>query len=238
MHTFADELPEGFPLDPGADKYLILSENGTPVHCLAIWTPADGSPADLQAFTVKDARKKGYFKSALRIAEETCKAGFSFLIPENALAGSVPALGALGARRLPEEYLLSLELSDIPEFPPGHTGKLFFSVKEDRSGALLFTFREKDKSPRQGNKKYGRVPAARCLVSIFGDRACFSSFSVRKDLRGQRLGEEALLRCLLYLQKRGIRLLTLHVTGDNEAALSLYKKTGFRTAETLFHYIL
>ena len=46
-YRFSAKLPEGFPLDPGADEFLVTLENGRAVHCCGISCSPDGSPADL-----------------------------------------------------------------------------------------------------------------------------------------------------------------------------------------------
>ena len=49
--------------------------------------------------------------------------------------------------------------------------------------------------------------------------------------------EEALLTVLHSLRNRNASSLFLHVSGENPAAVNLYKKTGFRITETLSYYL-
>ena len=56
-YRFSAKLPEGFQLDPGADEFLVILENGRAVHCCGISCSPDGSPADLEAYTLPEFRQ-------------------------------------------------------------------------------------------------------------------------------------------------------------------------------------
>lgn len=107
-------------------------------------------------------------------------------------------------------------------------------------------------------------PAGNCRLIFCGDGVCFCGFEIAEPLRGRGLGKAALLLTLSLLESRkgadgaqrngdsgrdsgfcGLLPLCLpqagrmflHVSGDNQAAVSLYKKTGFRISETLSYYL-
>ena len=61
--------------------------------------------------------------------------------------------------------------------------------------------------------------------------------SVRPALRRRGIGSRALSHVLAFLAREGVRLVFLHVSGNNLPAVSLYKKAGFRIAETLSYYL-
>ncbi len=57
---------------------------------------------------------------------------------------------------------------------------------------------------------------------------CNASYAVRKDLRGEGIGEQLVLDCMDRAKECGFRILQFNaVVKTNEAALSLYKKLGF-----------
>lgn len=65
-------------------------------------------------------------------------------------------------------------------------------------------------------------------MRIVADEAQIFSVAVDKDLRGRGIGD-ALLRHLVQKSKElGCNTLTLEVRAGNEAAISLYKKMGFK----------
>ncbi len=57
---------------------------------------------------------------------------------------------------------------------------------------------------------------------------CNASYAVRKDLRGQRIGEKLVTDCMVQARNCGFRILQFNaVVRTNEAALRLYRKLGF-----------
>ena len=213
-YSFSETLPAAFPADCRADEYLVLTEGGTPVHCCALFSSAPGEPAEIGMYTLPGYRRQGYAKKALHILRSSGRgAAFSLYLPEKEAESSLPALLSLGALRLPEEYLLELG----PEYPKAGSntpaGKLFFRITGKKNNGLLFTFFLKNQA---GNRER-QIPAARFRLTMSG--------------------KEALLHGFSWMDKQGITKLSLHVGGDNLPALSLYKKTGFRTAETLYHVL-
>jgi ribosomal protein S18 acetylase RimI-like enzyme len=62
------------------------------------------------------------------------------------------------------------------------------------------------------------------------------SLAVRDDWRGRRLGRRLLGALIDELAARGVRRTYLEVSRENEAAIALYEKLGFRTTGTLADY--
>lgn len=57
---------------------------------------------------------------------------------------------------------------------------------------------------------------------------CNASYAVRKDRRGQNIGEALVRHCLKTAKELGFRILQFNaVVSSNTAALALYKKLGF-----------
>ncbi|SDY61778.1 GNAT family N-acetyltransferase [Tindallia californiensis] len=56
--------------------------------------------------------------------------------------------------------------------------------------------------------------------------------AVVKDYRGQGWGSYLLQRCILELKQKEIKTASLLVAGENKNALNLYKKAGFKEADT------
>ena len=67
--------------------------------------------------------------------------------------------------------------------------------------------------------------------------ACLFEVEIAEPLRGRGLGEAMIRKLQALVPALGISTITLQVSGDNLPALGLYKKTGFRIAETLSYYL-
>lgn len=66
---------------------------------------------------------------------------------------------------------------------------------------------------------------------------CLHHVEVLPQYRRQGCGTALMELLLARLARDGFRRVILQISGDNEAALSLYKKTGFRITETLSYYL-
>ncbi len=63
---------------------------------------------------------------------------------------------------------------------------------------------------------------------------CNASYAVKKDMRGQHVGERLVTDCMQQARKHGFRLLQFNaVVKTNESALHLYKKLGFQQLCTI-----
>lgn len=57
---------------------------------------------------------------------------------------------------------------------------------------------------------------------------CNASYAVRKDIRGQHIGEKLVLDCLSMAKEKGFRILQFNaVVASNTHALHLYERIGF-----------
>ena len=64
--------------------------------------------------------------------------------------------------------------------------------------------------------------------------ASIQNIGVVPEHRNRRLGVGLILRALHAFQDRGLHLAFLEVTADNEAAIRLYHRLGFRKARTVY----
>lgn len=209
---------------------------------LSFFEEPDGSCAECTAFTRPVLRQKGYFSllfDELSLDIEEVDLYFPVSDPE---PGVLAALSSLEAVHDRDEYRMELELKEAeacsevsfhPMFSPDQTGdspsrlRAQWEVMENDSFLLSFY--------------QGEQAAGTCCLSFFGDSACFYSFEIKEALRGQGLGREALSLTLSLLQKglprSGCRRLSLHVSGLNAPAVSLYRKAGFQIKESLSYYL-
>lgn len=225
-----------FPFEDGSLFFLAYEEcaAGPVLVCaLALIMPETDDfdeTAECLAFTHPSFRNKGYFSAVFEEAGAEFEE-MNLLIPVDGQDPAViPVLESLGAEYDSCEYRMELALS-CP-FPnnaaaPSCRRLVCRSVNgPDSSVSYSFSLAEETSHP-----------IAFCRTASFGSNICLYSFLVEEGYRGRGLGEEALLSVIEILRSRGNEVLFLHVSGDNDAAVSLYKKTGFRITETLSYYL-
>jgi [ribosomal protein S18]-alanine N-acetyltransferase len=77
------------------------------------------------------------------------------------------------------------------------------------------------------HKTLGRV-IGHVIFWVIGEDVQINNIAVHPDFRGMGIGERVLRYVIKEVKLRGARLITLEVRPSNTAALSLYKKLGFR----------
>ena len=224
-----------FPFEEGSVFYLAYErKDGADmlVSVLALIIPnMDDSDETFEclAFTRPSCRRKGYFSALFEAAEELFEDA-NLLIPCDGQDEAVlPVLHSLGAELDSCEYKMerSLTENDLPDMSAAGA-RLSCQTSLDSDGSTVYSFCLSQENSR---------PAAVCRTVSFGSKICFYGFLVEETLRGQGFGEEALLTVLHSLRNRNASSLFLHVSGENPAAVNLYKKTGFRITETLSYYL-
>ena len=108
-----------------------------------------------------------------------------------------------------------------------------FKTSDPGSGEFFVTEEEIDQTRTRCYKNAWGV----VNISVFSSYYYLYGFEIKEELRGQGYGTTYLLQVLSDLANINPLPLRLQVSGDNTAALSLYKKTGFQITETLFGYI-
>lgn len=76
-----------------------------------------------------------------------------------------------------------------------------------------------------------------CRLSLSGTSAYLYSLETVPALRRRGLAGRFLVQLIRHLERKGIQRICLQVSGSNEPALGLYRKTGFRITETLSYYL-
>lgn len=239
-----------FPFEDGDLFYLLFTETdnnaaGRILACAAALSffEESGAPyAECSAFTRSDLRRKGYFSLLFdELSQDIEKVDLYFPVTDPE-PGTLAALASLEAIRDRDEYRMELELECAKAFSgapfqetsapgtwkvPG--SRLHTQWEETEHDSFLLSFYQEEKAV--GN----------CCLSFFEDSACFYGFEIREELRGRGLGKKALSLTLSLLKnglpRSGCRRLTLHVSGLNAPAVSLYKKAGFQIQERLSYYL-
>lgn len=223
-------LTLSFPFDEEASFYLLYDP--ALVCALSLILPVSDCPdeaAECVAFTLPPRQHMGYFTALFAAAEEEIEDTDLLFLTDNSNEGAAKALAALPAEFDFDEYKMDLDLKHAPAANPDGDGFRLLSEAVTDENCVTFTFRLKSDpdGPCVGN----------CHALISETAACLYSFMIEALFRGRGLGTEALLLTLSYLNMKHCTSVSLHVSGDNEAAVHLYRKTGFRITETLSYYL-
>ena len=218
--------PVRFPLED-ADLTFLLYETAPPARLAAALflimpqIPDSNEAAECIAYTHPALRRRGYFSHLFEAAEtEIAETDLLFPVCRGG-RGTLKALEALGAEFSHAEYRMELSL------PPSRDcdAPLICAVTQEATDVFSYSF------------SLGNGEDAACHTIRYGASACLYGLSVRPALRRRGIGSRALSHVLAFLAREGVRLVFLHVSGDNLPAVSLYKKAGFRIAETLSYYL-
>lgn len=233
----------------GRSRHWLAYDNGGTLAAVLGLVFYEDSLAECTAFTHPDFRRQGLFSALLELALEETE-DLDILFPVSGTCPDTAAvLDALGAELESCELQMEMELSEM-------------SAKDDckcRAGAAGFTLNQcsPDESGTAtwllfSDSLTGMPATPTCCGSCQtspvsnspGPASSGSSFSVclhhvevLPQYRRQGCGTALMELLLARLARDGFRRVILQVSGDNEAALSLYKKTGFRITETLSYYL-
>lgn len=222
--------------EPGSDSEENSSDSSRDEDIKTYRDMENTDYAECTAFTRPSLRHMGYFSSVFEILSqeiEDIDLYFPVSRPDKATLAALASLEAVHDR---DEYKMEFSIGrDKKETFQPEAERLtpVWSTEED--GSLLLQFYLKESNQTQ------RGPAGSCRLAVSGDSACFYAFEIKESLRGQGLGRDALLLTLSLLSENqpvsGCQKLFLHVSQLNEAAVSLYKKTGFHISEILSYYL-
>ena len=226
-----DRISLSFPMEQDCALYLLYDE-GFLLSALCSFFNEDGD-CQCYAFTLPEKRKQGHFT---RLLKELLKKyqNCDLIFPaEEKCKDALLALQAVGADFLYKEYVMELNFEDFEkagsvQAKPVSDGLSVISVPSEFAGSDVFWFKRK-------NKIIGS-----CFLNTENKNPCLYSFEIEKTLRGLGLGRACLLLFLetfFRMPENREKRLLLQVSGDNEAAVKLYQKTGFQIRESLSFYI-
>lgn len=260
----ADGLSLSCPGD--GDEYWFLAEDTTAAAFLAVYK-TDETMWECYAFTHPDYRRKGYFSALLeqvcRYSEALGEPELCF-VTDNKCPAAMAALRELEAELWNEEYMMEYDIAAAQTaFGGGKSGspsplpdmELEMVISPAPEGLLICARIPGENFPGEGNENKspdrsditapdttfctGYVPEAcvTCRLSLNGTGAYLYSLETVPSLRRRGLARCFLAQLIRHLKGKGIQRICLQVSGFNEPALHLYRKTGFRVTETLSYYL-
>lgn len=172
-------------------------------------------------------------------------AGTAFEGGTSAYQDALPDMGLDAQLNLEHDTQLDLDIQTTPE------GLLICARNPGDSsstdGNSITSAYRNDDTPMDGNGTStpdtnpctDNIPGAcvTCRLSLNGTSAYLYSLETVPALRRRGLAGRFLVQLIRHLERKGIQRICLQVSGSNEPALGLYRKTGFRITETLSYYL-
>ena len=234
------------PLGTDGDGFWLAADEktGSLAGCLILFQTGEAS-WECIPLTDPGCRKKGVFSALL---SEACKAGncpgeeelwFTCRPGQKTWAA---VLEAIQAEKVYDEYKMELSLEGFmfPRTAPSFPVTLFLPDGKRNHGAAAVSSDQPQLSPESASfQDTGRAvaPHVSCFLSPQRGRVYLSHLVTEEPYRNQGLGAAFLTGLFFRLAALGFTAVSLQVSGENEPALALYKKTGFRITETLSFYL-
>lgn len=208
-------------------------ELGLPAAFLAGYKMEDFC-LECYAFTRPDCRGRGYFSALLDAAgawsREVGEMDLCF-VTDHRCRAALEILEHLEAEPWYDEYMMERSLNQDGEAGSGEPAARRGRQTAERcpdSGIHLV---------KHGPEWEMSAPYGTCRLTVHGDRAYLYGLEILPALRGRGMGTRFVYGIISLLEHRGFESLGLQVSGTNEAALGLYKKTGFCITQTLSYYL-
>lgn len=250
----ADGLTLSFPTD-GNDYWILEDECGNTAAYFAAYAIDEGL-WECYAFTRPDYRGKKCFSKLLDLACDYSQRNgdpvLSFVTDGRCLQ-ALQILEHLKATYSHSEYMMCLSLSS-PVEDQGAMDKMVLNFRrepdncqEEYGEEELITVLGWPDGWSQSSSIFPGIgdtwdsslkpPAVTCRIVAQGNKVYLFSLETRPEYRRQGMARRFIARLVQVLEHAAYDTLFLQVSDTNEAALSLYRKTGFRITETLSYYL-
>lgn len=239
----------------GGSRHYLFYEDGVTLAAILAMLPLDGQTAECCAFTHPAHRRQGCFSRLLAAAMERFEEyDILFGIPD-ACYPAAGVLSALGAELVSREHQMEILLpqglvsasSGTGQASPSHAGLTLISQDypencgRDTISTVDTATTIAPAAPMPPTTAWTLAqdgfPIGRCLITpVSAACACLHHLEIQESLRHNGYGSDFLSLLLPRIAASGTGKLILQVSGDNPAAIALYKKTGFGITETLSFY--
>jgi len=245
-------LDPSLNLDPRIKSFFLYYQKGKLISMLSMFIPTKHE-AEITGYTLPTFRRKGYFKSLLGKAVEELE---KFDIPELLFVCESPSIqgkkvvNALKADYKHTEYFMRLDKSRYSCLN-AYRLRLLKAEQKDLERAITAYMRVFDDSYEESKslikncfESDARVQYLAVLndaiigvgsANLEGEDVSIFGLGVVPDCYGKGYGKELLHLIVDRLLERGRSEITIEVNSENETALALYKKTGFRI-EVAYEY--
>ena len=204
--------------------FLAYLPDGHLAACLAL-IPYEDDLMECSAFTHPDDRQQGCFT---RLLEEALSrhpdTDLLFAVSEKC-PDTLKTLEALDAEKDSEEHIMECSLSSYPHSTAGNGLRNHHPFSITRTSGTEYAL-----------SCSGVLCGFASAESVCADTVCLHHVEIVPEYRNRGYGTAFLLLLLPALSKEGFQKAVLQVSGDNAAAIALYKKTGFSVTKTLSYY--
>lgn len=223
-----DHISLSVPTDPDEETIHFLLYNNEKILFSALSLLFyDEHTAECIAFTQPDQRNQGYFSKLLDAALDENEE-YDILFPvSGACPDTLAALEHLGAELDSQELQMELDFKEVNE--PSTNDPCFLSCQTDDPSLTNWHL----SSPQPENLVLGSCQTSRISCTS----VCLHHVEILPEFRGRGYGTLLIEKLVQELKSLGISRMILQVAGDNQAAIALYKKQGFRITETLSFYL-
>lgn len=248
-------LDKDMNFDEDLDSFYLLYVGEVLQSILTIFAPLE-TEAEISAYTLPEAREKGYFNALLDIAlDELADYEIErvlFVVEPDSNSG-LKTMEAIGAELVKSEYLLTKNLVESSFVQP--EGKVGSSEEDERGTNITIHIQKLQKEKRTEANVLGKriftedytdtsdFPEDNtwdcfgaylenkligvCNVTYSFNYASIFGFGVEREYRGKGYGRKFLQEIMALLKDKGVTILNLAVSSDNKTAYSLYKRMGF-----------
>lgn len=224
----ADRTAFTYPAGETGCHYLLFTATQQLAGLYIVLNPAGPEEAECLAFTRPDWRQKGCFRRLL----DACVNDFpdtDLIFPVNhSVPAALKVMAALEADCINTSYQMELSPDDavrvLPDTEESASASIPGLVLTAESESVLTLIR-------------GTVVLGSCQLQYYHSSACLHHVEILPEYRRQGYAAGMLKLLIPILKSREVTRLFLHVQADNQAAVSLYQKTGFRITETLSYYL-
>lgn len=238
-----DGVSVSYPMDmeDEALHYLMFSQ-GDPSQLCSILAviPLDADTVECSAITSPAYRQSGCFSKLLELASDDFEdCDILFAVSEK-LPDTLAVLDAIGADFDHCEHAMEFLVSEHSSDTTVSENFAEFLFKDPEFCLLYQDGPTIACSYHPAGSKASPSPSflgSFCITTVSKDCLCLHQVEILSEFRGQGYGTRMIRRFLELLPASCIRKVILQVSGDNPAALSVYKNTGFRISETLSFYL-
>lgn len=218
-----DSIKLSYPLEDGTCHFLLFDDDGSVLSALSLFFSWEDC-CECTAFTLPQKRGQGCFTRLFDLAlsfleekEEKEHAGYDLLfVVSPGCQDTMNVLDALGAEYDYSEYIMELKLEkSAPDS--------LIQIELQKNGLCIGLLNQQ--------------VIGSCRLDYGNKSACLYEMEIKEAFRNQGFGTGFLHTLFSCLIEKGIHTLRLQVTSTNEAAMALYKKTGFHICETLSYYL-
>lgn len=194
--------------------------------------PYDEETAECTAFTHPDLRRRGYFSLLFTRALEVCTylEECDILFPaSDSCPDTLATLHALEAELCGEELQMELFFSQAAMFDISPD----FSLRSYNTNEELLQKWKLYQNTSSDTRQLGS-----CQTSFVSETCvCLHHVEILPQFRSRGYGNVLMQLLIREFAESGLERMILQVAGDNEPAIALYKKQGFRITETLSYYL-